>query len=304
VEEENLPAQVPVTTEGGRVTKGSARALLGKVYLYQEKWTEAIEQFSVVNGQPGEANPFGYALLDSFSALFRPDHKFSSESVFEIGHTDIAASGWGNSSRVEGLVLGKMVGPRSYSGPIYYSGWGGCPISLELVDVMKGDPRYSSTMVNVDSLVDAGVASYIPGYENTGYFMRKIAPLEEFKHTGAGPHPLNYNQNYIEIRLADCYLMEAEAIVESGGDTDRARTLLNAVRTRVNLAPIEPTLENIYKERRLELATEGHRFFDLVRTGRAVEFLGDKGFVANKNEVLPIPLPELNNTKLDQNPGY
>ena len=57
-------------------------------------------------------------------------------------------------------------------------------------------------------------------------------------------------------------------------------------------------------ERRLELATEGSRFFDLVRTGQAATVLASKGFTANKNEVLPIPLQELNNTKLVQNPGY
>jgi hypothetical protein len=63
-------------------------------------------------------------------------------------------------------------------------------------------------------------------------------------------------------------------------------------------------LENIYNERRLELATEGSRFFDLVRTGQAATVLASKGFQAGRNEVLPIPLQELNNTKLVQNPGY
>ena len=57
-------------------------------------------------------------------------------------------------------------------------------------------------------------------------------------------------------------------------------------------------------ERRLELVGEGHRFLDLVRWGKAVEVLGPRGFKANKNEVFPIPLGELENTKLVQNPGY
>ena len=90
--------------------------------------------------------------------------------------------------------------------------------------------------------------------------------------------------------------MEAEAIVRGGGDPARARDLLAAVRGRVGLGAVEPTLENIYNERRLELATEGHRFFDLVRTGRAASVLGPLGFQANKHEVLPIPQQEIDVT--------
>jgi hypothetical protein len=72
----------------------------------------------------------------------------------------------------------------------------------------------------------------------------------------------------------------------------------------VGLPSVPATLENIYKERRLELATEGHRFFDLVRSGQAATALAAKGFKTGKNELLPIPLAELTNTKLVQNPGY
>jgi hypothetical protein len=73
---------------------------------------------------------------------------------------------------------------------------------------------------------------------------------------------------------------------------------------RVGLPSVPATIDNIYNERRLELATEGTRFFDLVRTGQAATVLASKGFQSGRNEVLPIPLQELNNTKLVQNPGY
>lgn len=73
---------------------------------------------------------------------------------------------------------------------------------------------------------------------------------------------------------------------------------------RVSLDPVAAILENIYKERRLELATEGHRWYDLVRTGRAATVLAPYGFVDGKHEVLPIPHAELNNTQLQQNPEY
>ena len=67
---------------------------------------------------------------------------------------------------------------------------------------------------------------------------------------------------------------------------------------------VPATLDNIYEERRLELATEGHRWFDLVRTGKAATVLSFKGFKAGTNEILPIPLTSMNNSKLVQNPGY
>lgn len=304
IAETNLPDMVPIETEGGRITKGAAHALLGKIYLYEQKWTEAAQQLAEVNGTPGEATKYGNQLLSNFADIFRPDNKFNGESILEITHTSIAASGWGNSSLVEGLIAVQMFGPRSYNGPIYYSGWGGCPITPELYTALQGDPRLGATVADVDSLVEEGVATYVPGYMNTGHFIRKYAPLQEFRATGGGAPPLNYPQNYIEIRLADTYLMEAEALVQGGGDVTRAAALLNAVRARAGIAPIAATLDNIFNERRLELATEGHRWYDLVRTGRAATALASTGFVADKNELLPIPLEELNNTQLVQNPGY
>lgn len=140
IAEPNLPDMVPTETEGGRITQGIARALLGKVYLFEKKWTEAAQQLSEVNGTPGGTSQYGYQLLENFSDIFRPDNIYSSEAILEIGHTSIAASTWGNTRLVEGMVASKMFGPRSYSGPLYYSGWGGCPITLELYEVMKDDP--------------------------------------------------------------------------------------------------------------------------------------------------------------------
>ena len=77
--------------------------------------------------------------------------------------------------------------------------------------------------------------------------------------------------------------MAAEGLVRSGGSEGTARSYLNQVRGRVSLSPVSSTgsdlLEDIYDERRFELATEGHRFFDLLRTGKATDVLGDQGFV-------------------------
>lgn len=302
--EANLPNTVSVEAEGGRMTKGTAKALLGKVYLYEEKWSEAVTMLADVNGTPGGVNTYGYRLLEDFSNIFNPDNRHSSESILEFNHTGSASSGWGNTSRVEGLIATTMLGPRSYRGDIYVFGWGGCPIIPAFSELMYNDPRYAATIADIDSLVSLGKASYAPGYLNTGKFVRKYAPLVTHRPTSGGPPPLNYPQNFIEIRLADTYLMEAEALLRGNGDVTRAGLLLNAVRNRVGLSAVASSLENVYAERRFELATEGHRWFDLVRWGQAPAVLGSKGFTQGKNEIFPIPLAELNNTKLKQNPGY
>src|SRR5690606_16514728 len=109
-----------------------------------------------------------------------------------------------------------------------------------------------ATVADVDSLEQIGEAQYEKGYMNTGWFIQKYAPLQEFAATN-GVRELNYPQDYIEIRLADTYLLEAEALVESGqggGPGSRAYRLLNAVRERVGLGPVTASLGNIYLERR------------------------------------------------------
>jgi len=300
----NLPAKV-VSAENGRVTQGAAKALLGKVILFQNdnsRMLQAATLFEDVN-QPG--NAYGYALLPNFPDIFNPLNKFNSESIFEIDHTFAQNSGWGGWPGFLGNVYVQMTGPRSYSGPIYWSGgWSFNPITPNLVAAMQGDPRYPYTIADIDSIVKAAPGrSYAKGYANTGYFIQKYAPLAQFV-SKTGTTELNFPNDYIEIRLADTYLMEAEALVRGGGDLVKAQSYLDKVRARVGLPSVPVTLDNIYNERRLELATEGHRWFDLVRTGQAATVLAFKGFKAGTNEVLPIPLNELNNTKLKQNPNY
>ncbi|MEI7499596.1 MAG: RagB/SusD family nutrient uptake outer membrane protein [Bacteroidota bacterium] len=287
--------------ENGRATKFAAIALLGKVILYQNKDSRMIEAADLFDQVNSSSN---YALQPDFGMIFRPDNKFNSESIFEIVHTAKAMSGWGSWPNFEGNVYTQMCGPRAYVGPTYKAGWGFNPITPELVALMKKDPRYKYTMVNIDSMKTAGLCTYEKGYQNTGYFVAKFAPLIEFYSTIGGDPVLNYPNDVMEIRLADTYLMEAEALVRGGGNSARAQDLLDRVRARVGLPSVAVTLENIKLERRLELATEGHRWFDLVRWGDATSALASKGFAPNKNEILPIPLAELANTKLVQNLGY
>lgn len=292
----------------GRFTKGAAQAQLGKVYMFQGKNSEAAAVLNQVNGTPGGANQYGYELLDNFDDLWEIDNKFNSESILEVAHTNASGSGWGNwgSGSDEGNSINTLVGPRSYTqvteeAPELPSGWSFNPILPELYDLLKGDPRFEATVLDMKALEAAGAATYVPGYQDTGYFLNKFIPTQAEVTTGTGEPILNYRQNYYVIRLADTYLLEAEAL---GGTGARAQALLDAVRGRVGLPSVPVSLAAIAKERRIELAGEGHRFFDLVRTGKAAENLSDRGFTPGKNEIFPIPYTELQNTILEQNPGY
>jgi hypothetical protein len=200
-----------------------------------------------------------------------------------------------------------MVGPRSYNRvgaaapDIYTSGWSFNPWTQDFYDLIKADPRFNATVLDMKALAAAGQATYIEGYQNTGYFLRKMIPMRSDIRTGGGSVELNFQQNDYIIRLADTYLLEAEAL---GGTGARAQALLDAVRARVGLPSVPVSMAAIKTERRLELAGEGHRFFDLVRWGDAATRLASRGFQAGKHEIFPIPSQELQGTKLVQNPGY
>lgn len=304
-----LPNTVPAN-EAGRLTKGAVQALLGKVYLYDNKLAEAATQLAIVNGTPGGTNPYGYKLLSNFGDLWIFANKFNSESILEVAHTSASNAGWGNwgSDTDEGNTVVQMIGPRTLTrpagstAPAYYSGgWSFNPITQDLYDALKNDPRFAATILDAKALKAAKQINYIPAYQDTGYFINKFMPKQSDVSTGLGNTELNFSQNSYLIRLADTYLMEAEAL---GGTGARAQALLDAVRSRVGLPSVPVSLNAIANERRLELACEGHRWFDLVRTGKAATTLANKGFKAGKNEVLPIPYKELENTKIKQNPNY
>lgn len=300
----NLPETVS-GSELGRVTKGAAQGLLGRVILFQND-----------NGKMGTAataledviNSGIYSLEPNFGDIFLISNEYGVESVFEISYSDNSNANWGQfgSGVGEGNVGIQFVGMRDYSGPTFATGWGFSPVSPNLVTAMTGDPRFEHTIIDASALQGA---SYTQGYQETGYFVRKYAPLQA-NTAGAGEIPLNWANNVREIRYADVLLMAAEALVRSGGDEAKARGYVNQVRARVGLAAITSSgnalLEDIYTERRLELACEGQRFFDLIRTGKAATALASDGFTAGKNEVLPIPQTEidLSNGALTQNSGY
>jgi starch-binding outer membrane protein, SusD/RagB family len=281
---EHLP-EVYTAQEAGRATRGAARALLARAYMYQDRWAEVKAQTDEIIFSNN------YSLYPSFYNLFRMVGQNSSESIFELQNSSIEQGRY----RCE---YGFVQGPRNNFARL--QGWGFNVPAQRLLDFFdsRGDSqRKFATVLYRGSRTPAGDS--ISANTPNPYYNHKV--YTELRYNTID-YALDHNIRY--IRYAEVLLMNAEAAIHAGGD---AAVPLNLVRQRVGLEPIEsPTLEDVWDERRAELALEKHRFFDLVRTGRAPQILGPLGFQAGKNELFPIPLSQidLSNGVLTQNPGY
>jgi starch-binding outer membrane protein, SusD/RagB family len=302
-----LPA---VQTEKGRATKYAAQALLGKVYLYQNKFTDAAPMLdNVINSNV-------YSLVPDFSSIFLPTGENGPESVFEIQYTNSSATyDWGHVTRGQGNFSVQQCGVRGLNGSAampYSPGWStNLPTQNLAAAYAAGDKRKSVTILDIEAYKTANpalnITYQVAPYRNTGLYNQKYLPR---KGETSGQIELNYSNNFRTVRYADVLLMAAEAFSKSSNDL-KAQTYLNLVRRRAfgdNAHDITASGTTLYDavltERRLELAMEGERFFDLVRTGKATAVLGPLGFVAGKHEIFPIPQTEIDISGLKQNPGY
>ncbi|SKB51964.1 Starch-binding associating with outer membrane [Salegentibacter holothuriorum] len=293
---DNLNYTAPAT---GRATKGAAMALLGKAHLYQEEFDDAANVLTeLIDNGP-------YALAD-FDILFLEEGENNEESVFEVQYTGEEGAGFDCLQCSEGNVAVGFQGIRNYTGPVFESGFSFNIPTQEAYDMFaENDIRKDLSVLDIEAWAEETGATYGEGYKHTGYFNRKYLPR---KNDNVGDANLTQPNNYRSIRYADVLLMAAEALNRGGIDDSEARIYLNEVRERAGLQEVEAAgsvlTELIFEERRKELVGEGHRFFDLVRTGRAAENID--GFTAGKNELFPIPLEEIEFSQgnWEQNPGY
>jgi tetratricopeptide (TPR) repeat protein len=283
----------------GRASKGSAAGMLAKVYL-------TLGQYQKVVDLCEQVKTMGYALNTNYADNFSPDTKNSSESLFEIQYTGNAGYNfWSNEN--QSSWLSTFTGPRGSN--FVAGGWGWDQPTQEFMDSYEtGDLRKDVTVLYEGGPKFDG-KDYKKSYSLTGYNLRKfLVPLSAY------PSYDNSPVDFPVLRYADVLLMEAEALNELNR-TGEAEAPLNQVRARAGLAAVtglskDAFREKVLHERRMELAFEGQRWFDLIRVNNgqyAIDFLKSiaKSNVSSKFLVLPIPQKERDsNPNLVQNPGY
>ncbi|CAI8182569.1 MAG: SusD-like protein [Bacteroidia bacterium] len=278
----------------GRVTKGACLSLLGKAYLYQNKFDQAVSTLDQVIDQNQ------YELISEYNDLFKVNNEGHSESVFDVQYSGAEGGGYGCLICLEGNAAPGFQGIRQYSGPIYGDGNSYNLPTQDLYDAFDAtDIRRDATVLDIDAFIadqpnSSDITYAIGGGGHTGFYNNKY--IKRQGEIGLPDNDLTSPVNYVVIRYADVLLMAAEAHNRaSTPDDSKAQDYLNQVRNRVNMSPINATgntlTEAIWLERRLELSGEGHRFFDLVRTGKAADEIN--GFVSGKHELFPIPQVEI-----------
>ncbi|MBC6995024.1 RagB/SusD family nutrient uptake outer membrane protein [Neolewinella lacunae] len=281
----------------GRATKGAALAMLARVALTRQEFQAAADYATAVI----ESDEYG--LLTNYSQNFRRAGENGRESIFEVQATALEIGGAGSQyNEVQG-VRGE---PNL--------GWGFNRPSDNLIQAFEpGDPRREATILYVGEVLPDGSAIVEDNPNIVGERYNQKAFVEE--HPGGNG---NGPGNIRLFRYADLLLIAAEALNEIG-QSAQALTYLNQVRARARgtnnrILPDVTTTDRdqlrnaIWHERRVELALEQQRWFDLVRTGRAatvMQALG-KNFVPGKHELFPIPQGEIDLSQgaLTQNPGY
>ena len=279
---EVLPQKSEYTdTDMGRATRGAALGLLGKVYLYQSKWQEAHDVLKSVIDE-GE-----YKLMDNFGDVWSVDYNNNEESLFEVQYMYDGTYSLGGALTV-------ITGARN--GPGDGWSWGQPTANLEQAYIDAGDTeRLRWTIIKTGCTEIAGEDNFAPFIENSKNMSKYQEYLDKYgwdpecyiidpaQHKSArivrkyfvpyDKRPEVYNidkipLNHRILRYADVLLMYAEACNELGDDAS-ARTALNQVRNRVNLADVTSSGNNLRKairlERRLELAWEQNRLYDIRR---------------------------------------
>ncbi len=291
------------SAQTGRINKAAAKALLGKVYLYQNKFSLAATVLDEV------ITSGSFNLVTNYNNIFENTTENNIESVFEVQYSDAQGASFDCLQCSEGNVAVGFNGIRNYNGPTFDSGFSfNIPTQAAYNAYEIGDNRRDVAILNIVTWAAANNATYGTGYKHTGFFNRKYLPRKGDLNTG--DQNLTNPNNYRSIRYADVLLMAAEAFNRSGNDA-KATTYLNLVRRRAfgdtnhDINASGATLTDfIWAERKLELIGEGHRFFDLVRTNKAASAI--TGFIVGKHEVFPIPFEEIqfSNGNWQQNPNY
>lgn len=289
----------------GRASKGAAKALLAKVYLFRTDFINA-EKYAMEVVLSEE-----YGLEPVFAHANSKEGENGVESVFEIGALEVEGGG------AAGNQYANTQGVRGTPN----RGWGFNRPSLDLRNSFEdSDPRLDATIIDLGEILD-GVTILGDGstpdetFDGEGNLIEVECYNQKVWIPGSTT-TTQWGHNRRLIRYSDVLLMAAEALNENNKPGE-ALLYLNQVRERAregnpDILPDVTTTDKdelrmaILNERRHELAMEGHRFWDLIRTGMAGEVLGPLGFVTGKHELLPVPQTEIDISQgsLDQNSAW
>ncbi|WP_075591420.1 RagB/SusD family nutrient uptake outer membrane protein [Labilibacter marinus] len=324
--------------ESWRVADGFANALMGKVLIFQEKYTEAIPYLEAVSG---------YGLYSDYADVLKIPSEYGTESMFEIGYVNTEGWNWGNYNiwgdgrAQENNIHWILCGPRegfynSYDTALVdgsdkklgivlpvFQGWGAMPPTKKMYDEFDGlDPRRDLTVMYEDDLnmpaynvslrarlkKDDGTLENFPTggfqHEGQGVLRLKYGTWKSEGGQADSDEPgLNMGTNLRVMRYAEVLLLLSEAYVQANRAGD-AIPLIESLRDRAGYtAPVTSVdMDVIEYEKVAELSYEGHRFYDMIRWGKGAEMSREGATFTDKYSKLPIPQAELDaNPNLMQN---
>lgn len=273
----------------GRATKGAAKAFLAKVYLTRQDWPKA-------SAKAKEVIDLGvYDIWANYADVFAIGNKNGKEAIFEI---QALGGGVGEGSFMQGYMR------PNFDRVNGVAGFGDDPVTDNLYFTYRSDDKRRN--VNLRLYTPTGTPAAPASVTFPCYVYKYLDPTATGNGDGANNFPL--------LRYADVLLMYAEALNEQTPASAEAYANVNRIRSRAGLPNLTANLsqaqfrDSLLLERRLELAFEGHRWFDLTRRKKLIDAMKIQNpsiKVEERHYLYPIPQTERDaNPKLEQNPGY
>lgn len=304
----DLPAAAGNATYG-RATKEAAAMLLAKMYLNSEVYTGTARYAEVITAlAPVLAGP--YSLDPVYRHVFEADNNTSPEIIFPIISDGLHTQSFGGTNFLIHASCGGSMANADYG---VDGCWWGLRLKPEMYNLVNGDPRHTYLYTTGQTVAIASLTNFNDGIAAPKYTNKR-------RDGTTGSNPQYADTDFPMFRLADAYLMYAEAAVRTNTNLTTALDYVNDIRERAygdasaNITAPELTLDFLLDERGRELLWEAHRRTDLVRYGL---FTGGDYLWAWKGNVVagqstathinlyPLPASQLSaNPNLTQNPGY
>lgn len=295
ITEGGLPMKQDSESLYGRVTLAMAYMLYTEVVMYQNdesRYETALKYMNEI------ITSDKYDLMDNYADIWVKEGEWCKESIWEINYMNVGAvRSWSSPMVAGGTVIPRLISPKDWNDGTegIDNGWGFEPVRTETYNMYEAaDTRRDATIFNASGF------KYTPRYQDTGYFLKKYIARTGYNADHNADADLNYGNNLRVYRFSETLLYAAELLARGTNGEGNAETYLNRVHNKRGLTnTIQPTIDNILKERRLEFVGEGKRYWDLIRTGMAETVLvpDEYGYRTNSwtqsKKYLPIPQSEI-----------